>query len=79
VGLAEIIGGVVVILIGTGLLAGIKWLADSRNREVLGGWLRQQVCRHEWEPINKPGETLVVVSGDDEWCVKCGARRRTDT
>ncbi len=38
--------------------------------------LREELCKHEWEPINPPGETLPLITADNEWCIKCGARRR---
>jgi hypothetical protein len=72
----EAIGiGVAITVISAAILAGARWLASEDNREAAKQYVRERFCRHEWEPINKPGERIVVITGDREWCVKCGARR----
>ena len=70
----EVIGiGVAIAVISAALIGGFRWLAANREHVVTEA--KQRTCRHEWELINKPGESVVLVTGDAEWCVKCGARR----
>jgi hypothetical protein len=65
--------GVAVVVVSTLIIGGFKLLWT--RREATRQTIRERTCRHEWEPINKPGESVVLITADDEWCVKCGARR----
>ena len=52
-----------------------RWLAKADNRETAKRHARHRVCRHQWEPINTRHDDLVLITADEEWCVKCDARR----
>jgi len=70
----EAIGiGVAITVISALILAlgGASW----HNRAKLKQTARERFCRHEWEPINEPGDGIVLVTEHDDWCVKCDARR----
>jgi hypothetical protein len=70
--IATVVGG----LILAGILAAIRWLQDEDHRSQL----RQLVCRHDWQPIDKgrPGDAIVFVTPYDEYCRKCDAQRMLD-
>jgi hypothetical protein len=74
--LEAILVAVIAALIGAGILAGLRWLAQRDNREKITEPVRQRLCDHQWEPINRPGDVAVLITADDEWCTKCGARRQ---
>lgn len=67
--------GVLAGLIVAAILAAWRWLGTREHRESALGFLRARTCRHQWERIYQPGESVVVISADEEWCVKCNARR----
>lgn len=67
--------GVAIIVIAAAIIGARRWLAVERNRETLKQRFAERTCSHQWEPIHKPGEPVVIVTGDVEWCPKCGARR----
>jgi hypothetical protein len=70
----EAIGiGVAVAVISAAIIAAAR--VSWRHREAARQEVRERACRHEWEPIDKPGDSVVLVTGDSEWCVRCGARR----
>lgn len=58
-------------LIVAAVAGGVKLLGSANARERMKEGAKQVVCRHQWEPI--PPE---IITGDRDWCVKCGARRR---
>jgi hypothetical protein len=68
----DITGVVVGILLALGGAA--RWFWPRRDEIITR--IRQGNCRHVWEPINKPGDVLPIVTQHDEWCVKCGKERR---
>ena len=70
----EAIGiGVAVTVISAAILAALRWLWV--HREALWQGFKERTCQHRWEPINRPGDDVVLVSGYTEWCAKCGAQR----
>jgi hypothetical protein len=52
--LEAIVIGVAVVVVSTAIVGAAKLL--WRHREKARTTLRERTCRHEWEPINKPGE-----------------------
>jgi hypothetical protein len=70
-----IVLGAVGSLVAAGLIAVGARLRKRPNRERLAERARQVTCRHQWEPINTPGDSVVLVSADEDWCTRCGKRR----
>lgn len=62
-------------LVAAGLIATGAWLRKDPNRERLAERARQATCRHQWEQINTPGDSVVLITADEEWCTRCGKRR----
>jgi hypothetical protein len=59
-------------LILAGLSLALRYLREQENREAL----RQRICRHDWKKIDVGiGSSVIFVTGYDEECRKCGARR----
>lgn len=74
--LMEDIGiGVVVTVISAGVIGVLRWLITGEKRAAAKQSVRQHACRHHWELINQPDDSVVLITGDNEWCVKCDARR----
>ncbi len=61
---------VLAILVATAIVAGVRWLVVSGNREALGRW----TCRHDWVEVdNAPTRSdLVFVNSYAARCSKCG-------